>query len=121
MLRVEIHDSANTVTLKFQGRFTGDDAQNTCTLVRRCFDGMRLLVDITEVTFIDSAGEEALSFFGRFGAEFLAETSYSLDVCERLELRLIRDAASDTHGSSGSETKSPGRKTHTRHPKNESV
>jgi len=95
MLRVEIQDSANTVRLKFEGRFTGDDAQNTCTLITRCFDGMTLLVDITDVTFIDSSGEEVLSFFGRFGAEFVAETSYALDVCERLLLRLARSGASD--------------------------
>ena len=95
MLRVEIQDSANTVRLKFEGRFTGDDAQNTCMLTTRCFDGMTLLVDITDVTFIDSTGEEVLSFFGRFGAEFVAETSYALDVCERLHLRLARSGASD--------------------------
>ena len=106
MLRVEIHDSANTVTLKFQGRFTGDDAQSTCTLVRRCFDGTRLLVDITEVTFVDSTGEHVLSLFGRFGAEFVAETSYALDVCERLELRVARDGAADVDGDSDSATES---------------
>lgn len=95
MLRVEMHNSANTVRLKFEGRFTGDDAQNTCTLITRCFEGMALVVDITDVTFIDSAGEEVLSFFGRFGAEFVAETSYALDVCERLQLRLAGSGASD--------------------------
>src|SRR5215469_11288369 len=95
MLRVDIQDSADTGRLKLEGRFTGDDAQNTCTLMTRCFDGMGLLVDITDVTFIDSAGEEVLSFFGRFGAEFIAETSYALDVCERLHLRLARSCVSD--------------------------
>ena len=102
MLRVEIQDSANTVRLKFEGRFTGDDAQNTCTLMTRCFDGMGLLVDITDVTFIDSAGEEVLSFFGRFGAEFIAETSYSLDVCERLHLCLAASGTSDPNLSGAS-------------------
>src|SRR5215475_5615211 len=102
MLRVEIHDSANTVRLKFEGRFTGDDAQNTSTLATRCFDGMGLIVDITDVTFIDSAGEEVLSFFGRFGAEFIAETSYTLDVCERLHLCLARTDASDPNLSGAS-------------------
>ena len=102
MLRVEIHHSASTVRLKFEGRFTGDDAQNTCTLITRCFDGMTILVDITDVTFIDSAGEEVLSFFGRFGAEFIAETSYALDVCERLHLCLARSGASDPHPSGAS-------------------
>jgi hypothetical protein len=102
MLRVEIQDSADTVRLKFEGRFTGDDAQNTCTLTRRCFNGMALRVDITDVTFIDSTGEEVLSFFGRFGAEFVAETSYALDVCERLDLHLARSGASDPNPSGAS-------------------
>jgi hypothetical protein len=112
MLRVEIQDSANTVRLKFEGRFTGDDAQNTSTLMTRCFDGMKLLVDLTDVTFIDAAGEQVLSFFGRFGAEFLAETSYALDVCERLQLRLARDGAADGNGSSTFRKSSGGHRTH---------
>jgi anti-anti-sigma regulatory factor len=41
---------------------------------------MKLVVDLTDVTFIDSVGEETLSFFCRFGGQFVAETSYSLDV-----------------------------------------
>ena len=104
MLRVEIHDSANSLSLKLEGRFTGDDAENTRTLITRCRDGMRLVVDLTDVTFIDSVGEEVLSFFGRFGAEFAASTSYTLDVCERLRLRLTRDGASDTDTSDVSRT-----------------
>ncbi len=91
MLRIEIHDSANSVQVKFEGRFIGDDAQNTRALLTSCRDGITLVVDLTEVTFIDSVGEEVLSFFGRFGAEFIAETSYVLDVCERLRLRLARN------------------------------
>ena len=91
MLRVDIRDSANAVSLKLEGRFTGNDAQNTRALMARCHDGMTLIVDLTEVTFIDSVGEEVLSFFGRFGAEFVAQTSYTLDICERLHLRLAGD------------------------------
>ncbi len=94
MLRVEIHDSANSLSLKLDGRFCGDDAENTRTLITRCREGMRLVVDLTDITFIDSMGEEVLSFFGQFGAEFAASTSYTLDVCERLHLRL---AARDGH------------------------
>ena len=90
MLRVEIHNYPQTLSLRLEGRFTGDDAENTRTLMTRCREGMRLLVDLTDVTFIDSIGEEVLSFFGRFGAEFVAQTSYSLDVCERLHLPLAR-------------------------------
>jgi hypothetical protein len=99
MLRVEMHNSANSLSLKLEGRFTGDDAESTRTLITRCREGMRLVVDLTDVIFIDSVGEEVLSFFGRSGAEFAASTSYTLDVCERLDLRLARDGTSDTDTS----------------------
>lgn len=97
MLRVDVHNSADTLSLKLEGRFTGDDAENTRTLITRCRDGMRLVVDLTEVTFIDSVGEELLSFFSRFGAEFVAQTSYTLDLCERLHLRLAPRWTSNTN------------------------
>jgi hypothetical protein len=49
-----------------------------------------LVVDLTDVTFIDSAGEAVLSFFSRLGAKFVALDAYMLDVCERLHLALAR-------------------------------
>lgn len=121
MLRVEIQDSANNLSLRLEGRFTGDDAENTRMLTTRCRDGKTLVVDLTEVTFIDSVGEEVLSFFGRFGAEFVAETSYSLDVCERLHLRLVRGGVSDANTSGASRTNSRRRRTPARLPGNEKV
>ena len=117
MLRVEIQDCPNALTLKLEGRFTGDDAENTRVLITRFRDGMRFVLDLTDVTFIDSVGEEVLSFFGRFGAEFLAPTSYTLDVCERLHLRLAN--AGDTSGASS--TNGHRRGVHVHQPKNEEV
>jgi hypothetical protein len=100
MLRVEIQDSANSLILTLEGRFTDGAAENTRTLMTRCREGVRLLVDLTEITFVDSAGEEVLSFFGQFGAEFVAQTSYALDICERLDLRVARGGARDANKSS---------------------
>ena len=88
MLRVEICDSAETLILRLEGRFTGDDAEHTRTLAARFAARGRALVDLTEVVFIDAAGEEMLCFLGQFGAEFVAPNSYVLDVCERLNLRV---------------------------------
>jgi len=102
MLRVHIHDSANISTLKLEGRFTGNDAENTRPLLTCYREGIRFVVDLTDVTFIDSVGEEVLSFFGQFGAQFAASTSYALDICERLHLRLARDGASGTDNSGAS-------------------
>jgi hypothetical protein len=95
MLRVEICDSAETLILRLVGRFTGDDAEHTRTLAARFAAPGKLLVDLTEVVFIDAAGEEVLSFLGQFGAEFVAPNSYVLDVCERLNLRVAPNGSSD--------------------------
>jgi hypothetical protein len=105
MLRVDIRDSANTLSIKLEGRLTGNDAENTRMLMTRCREGVRLVIDLTEVTFVDSVGEEVLSFFGRFGAEFVAQTSYTLDICERLRIRLARDEGSNGNVSSTSRSK----------------
>ncbi len=52
---------------------------------------MGLIVDLTEVTFIDSAGEATLSFLSLLGAKFIAQDVYLLDVCNRLNLPLARN------------------------------
>ena len=102
MLRVEIYDSVNILRIKLEGRFTGNDAESTRILTTRNREGIRLVVDLTDVTFIDSVGEEVLSFFGRSGAEFAASTSYTLDVCHRLHLRFARDETSPWDASGAS-------------------
>jgi hypothetical protein len=94
MLRVEICDSAETLILRLEGRFTGDDAEHTRTLAARFAARAKVLVDLTEVVFIDAVGEEVLSFLGQFGAQFVAPNSYVLDVCERLNLRVDPNASS---------------------------
>jgi hypothetical protein len=94
MFRVEICDSAETLILKLEGRFTGDDAEHTRTLTTRLAAREKLLVDLTEIVFVDATGEEVLSFLGRFGAEFVAPNSYVLDVCERLNLRVAPNGSS---------------------------
>lgn len=94
MLRVEIRDSADTLILELEGRFTGDDAEQTRTLAARCAVRGKVLVDLTEVEFIDAAGEEVLSSLGQLGAEFVAPNSYALDVCERLNLRVAPSGSS---------------------------
>ena len=95
MLRVEIYDSTETLILRLEGRFTGDDAEHTRTLAARFAARGKALVDLTEVVFIDAVGEEVLSFLGQFGSRFVAPNSYVLDVCERLNLRVAQSGSSN--------------------------
>jgi len=91
MLRAEMHDSAKGLIVTLEGRFTGDGAEHIRMLVTRCNIERGLVVDLTDVTFMDSVGEAMLSFFSRLGAKFVAEDAYVLDACERLHLPLARN------------------------------
>jgi hypothetical protein len=95
MFRVELRGSL----LKLEGRLTGADAEHIRALMTRTYAGPRMVVDVTEVTFVDSVGEAVLSLLGRLGAEFVAETAYTSDVCERLRLPLARNGNSQKHES----------------------
>jgi hypothetical protein len=90
MLRVETQESDIVWVVKLEGRFSGDDATHVRSLVTSRKIEKGLVVDLTDITFIDSVGEATLSFFGRLGAKFVAEDAYMLDVCERLHLPLAR-------------------------------
>ena len=91
MLRAEMQDSAKALIIKLQGRFTGEDAEHVRMLVTHRNIERGLVVDLTEVTFIDSAGEATLLFFSRLGAKFVAEDAYMLDMCKRFDLPLARN------------------------------
>lgn len=97
MLRVEIRNSVDVWHIMLEGRFAGDDAEHARMVITRCPAGVKVIVDLTETVFIDTVGEEVLSFFGRFGAEFVAPTSYTLDICQRRHLPLFRPRSSHTN------------------------
>lgn len=89
MLRVQTQELDGALTCRLEGRFTGKGAEEVRTLVTCCDSQLELVVDLTDVMFIDAIGEEVLLFVKRLGARFIAETSYSRDVCERLQLPFI--------------------------------
>ena len=89
MLRVETQELDGALICRLEGRFTGKGAEEVRTLVTHCDSILELVVDLTDVMFIDAIGEQVLLFVKRFGAQFVAETSYSRDVCERLQLPFI--------------------------------
>ncbi|MGC2476176.1 MAG: STAS domain-containing protein [Candidatus Sulfotelmatobacter sp.] len=86
MLRVETQELDGALICRLEGRFTGEGAEEVRRLLTHCDSKLELVVDLTDVMFIDGIGEEVLLFVKRLGAQFVAETSYSRDVCERLEL-----------------------------------
>jgi len=97
MLRVETQESVDALTFILEGRLTSEAAEHLRKLAAQCKTELRLVVDLTEVMFLDSVGEEVLSLFKRLGAQFVSETAYSRDVCQRLQLPLLRQDESHKH------------------------
>ena len=91
MLRVETQETDDALICRLEGRLTGEGAEQLRLMVTRCGSDSDLVVDLTEVMFIDAVGENVLSFIKKLGAEFVADTAYSLDICERLQLPLLRN------------------------------
>jgi hypothetical protein len=86
MLRVELEEAGKTVIMRLEGRFVGPFAEDTRDLLMNRNTPPRLVVNLSEVTFVDAAGEEMLSWLARIGGKFIADNCYPLHVCERLHL-----------------------------------
>ncbi len=88
MFRMEFEEVGTELVVRIEGRFVGHFAEEAKQLIVRRKIPSKLRVDLSDVTFVDLSGEEALLWLGHIGADFVAETSYSLDICERLCLPL---------------------------------
>ena len=58
-----------------------------------------LIVDLIEVSYVDSAGERLLSRLGSVGAVFVTRGVYTPAVCERLGLSPVRRVPARQHGN----------------------
>ncbi len=94
MFRMEFEHTGTGLTARVQGRLAGHFAEEAKQVIARPSIRGTLTLDITEVTFVDVHGEQALAFWSGMGAKFVAETSYAHDLCERLRLPLAGNGAS---------------------------
>jgi hypothetical protein len=83
MLRIDL---LGTATLRMSGRMTEGCREEVETFLGSHSAPPNLCVDLTEVTYIDHAGEETLRWLGQRGAKFAADNPYALHVLERLHL-----------------------------------
>jgi hypothetical protein len=83
MLRIDL---LGTITLRMSGRMTEGCREEVETFLGSHPALPNLFVDLTEVTYIDHAGEETLRWLGQLGANFTADNPYTLHVFERLHL-----------------------------------
>ncbi len=95
MVRITFEERPMGVTIRIMGRLVGHFAQESKQLVLHRNFPADLIVDLSDITFTDIDGEEALTWLGKLGAKFIAQSSYSSDLCERLHLRLSTEMTAD--------------------------
>jgi anti-anti-sigma regulatory factor len=88
MIQAEFTHKNEARTLKLEGRLVGVWAVQVKSLLSRHFVSNGLLVDMSEVTCVDSVGEQLLAWLRNLHAKFVADTWYARNVCEKLQLDL---------------------------------
>jgi ABC-type transporter Mla MlaB component len=88
MIRAEFIQRNEGRALKLEGRLVGAWAVQVKSLLSRHFVSHGFLVDVSQVTYVDSVGEQLLTWLCDLHAKFVAETGYARDICEKLQLDL---------------------------------
>ncbi len=96
MFRMEFHELPDSITMRMEGRLVGDFAEHARMLIARSKAPCSFVIDLSEVSFIDGTGEEALVWFKEVGVKFRADSAYSEDVCKRLQLPLVDGSSNGT-------------------------
>lgn len=86
MFRAKINQLSSGTTLKMEGSLVGAWAEEAKSLVTSGPVPKGLIVDLTDVSYIDSIGEQLLAWLASVGASFMAKAVYAASVCERLQL-----------------------------------
>lgn len=89
MLGVELCESANTLTLRLEGRFVAEFADYIRSLFLHHTIPSILVIDLSGITYIDGAGEETLKWLEAIGGQFIAGNCYSLYICQGLHLPVV--------------------------------
>lgn len=99
MFRANIRWLENGPILKVQGKLVAHWAEQARSLVTRNVVPKGLIVDVTDVSYVDSAGEQLLKCLANVGAVFVARNAYARAMCERLHLSSTQTAPQQSHRS----------------------
>jgi hypothetical protein len=113
VLKITIIDSAAEQRLKVEGKVAEpwvSELESAWNHVQQDGRGRRIVVDLSNMTFIDTRGEAALMALINDGARLIAKGVYSEYVVKRLLKRAEKtQARSRTHVGSGRERSGPSR------------
>src|SRR5215469_45101 len=99
MFRAELQWLANGLTLKMDGKLAGEWAQEARHLISTELVPKGLIVDLTDVCYVDSAGERVLTWLGSVGAVFVARNVYAIALCEKLGLAAKHRIPTESQGT----------------------
>jgi len=91
MLRVEFHSNGNPVVMRIEGRLVGTFAEDARSLVLAKKIPEGLIVDLSELSYVDVVGEDVLRWLARMGCQFIPGNTYSSYICKSLGLPLVRN------------------------------
>jgi anti-anti-sigma regulatory factor len=87
MLRITAHDNPRVLTLRLEGRLEGPwaaELEKCWKTTLATLSKPKLRVDLSGVTFIDSAGRARLAAMHRKGAEFIASDCLTKAIVEEI-------------------------------------
>jgi hypothetical protein len=88
MFRAQLNRLADGSFLKMEGRLVGEWAEEARSLLSHGPVPKGLIVDLTEVTYVDPVGEQVLTWLSSLGARFVARGVYAVATCKRLKLAI---------------------------------
>ena len=86
MFRAELNRLSEGSLLKMEGRLVGEWANEVKSLLTHGPAPKGLIVDLTEVSYVDAVGEQVLTWMSSLGAKFVAHAVYAATTCKRLNL-----------------------------------
>jgi len=86
MLHAEIQWLASGPTLKLEGELVADWAEQASSLVTKDVLPEGLIVDLTQVSYIDAVGARLLEWLASVGTRFVAGNLYAVTVCNGMGL-----------------------------------
>jgi len=99
MLRITLSFRKDKPLFILEGRLAGEWVAELIRVTHQIPSGKKCVVDIENVFYVDSPGEEALLWLNQLGAAFITENVYGSDLCQRLHLRRTTLDKSDAPSS----------------------
>lgn len=86
MFRISFNEHPTGTTIRIEGRFAGHYVEEARQSLTNRPSHTSVIVDLSDVTFADTGGEETLNWLKQAGATFVAQSLYALHLCESLNL-----------------------------------